>query len=77
MFSGLNTYKAEDKVSCSRTQHSAFGEAESSDPVSSTLPLRHLDNLYFVIIISWFGKIKTEVKVAVSFVHFLVVLLSV
>ena len=30
MFTGLNQYKAEGKVLCSRTQHSASGEARTS-----------------------------------------------
>ena len=33
MFPGLNQDKAEDKVPCSRIQHSASGEARTSDPL--------------------------------------------
>ena len=33
-FSGMNQYLAEDNVSCSRTQHRAYGESRTSDPRS-------------------------------------------
>ena len=34
---GLNQYKAEDKMSCPRTQLSAFGESQTSDSSNSSL----------------------------------------
>ena len=39
IFPGLNIYLAEDKVFCSRTQHSTSGEA--LDLKLSTLPMSH------------------------------------
>ena len=37
---GLNKYQAEDKVSCSRTQCSASGEAQTSNPTIESEPPR-------------------------------------
>ena len=38
-FPGFKQYKAEDKVSCPRTQHSASNEAKTIDATSSTLAI--------------------------------------
>ena len=38
---GLNQYKAEDKVSCPRRQHSALGEARNRNPSISSQALYH------------------------------------
>ena len=39
--SGLNQYKAEDKMSCSRTQCSASGEAQTRNPSVSSQAFYH------------------------------------
>ena len=41
IFPGLNQYKAEDKVSCSKTQYSAPGESQTSDTSISHLRVSH------------------------------------
>ena len=51
---GLNQYSAEDKGSCSRTEHSAFGESQINDLLyhnSTTEPVPSPKTVY--IQISW------------------------
>ena len=44
---GLNPYQAEDKVSCSRTQHSASVETRTKDPLILSLTLSHCPPHFF------------------------------
>ena len=59
MFPGLNWYKAMDKVSCSRIQHSAYGEARTSDPLTSSSALYHRTLLFPHLLDKYLSKKET------------------
>ena len=49
----LNQYYAEDKVFCSRTQRSAFGESQTSNPSILSLALYHWATALLIICFIW------------------------